>query len=318
MIKLSESLARDGYRDEDMDALVNDASKFLPTNDLGLLVWLAVMSQDEAVTVLSNQGYDQQTASKVIIADGLRRLDAIHRTVADAAVAAFVDGRIDSSALDTVLQATLGDSQERAALTDAADARRQLHLTDLTPAEAKAAVLAGISPISDYTDALSARGRTPDAILVLEFLLRKEQDDKTTLDAHKAAAQAARDAAAKAKADAAATHLQVVADAAARKALGSLGTLERAAIHGLIPISRLGGTSELGIPGRHRRDLRRRRAAARDGLGRGASEGRERDQDRGAETHPGRRSARGVPRPDPECGRRVGAARRGRAGAPAT
>jgi hypothetical protein len=246
--QLSESLARDGYRDEDMDALVNDAKKFLPTNDLGLLVWLGVMSQDDAVQILSDQGYDQQTASKIIIGDGLRRLEAIHRSVADAAVTAFVEGRIDSSGLDTLLAATLSSDQEKAALTDAADAKRQLRMTDLTPAEAEAAVLAGISPISDYTDALTRAGRSPDAITVLEFLLRKKQDDKLTLDQHKAAQQAARDAAAQAKAAATAAHAAVVQEAAQRKALGSLSTLERAVIHGLIPIDRLTALLDLEFP----------------------------------------------------------------------
>lgn len=246
--QLSESLARDGYRDEDMDALVNDAKKFLPLNDLALLLWFGTIDQGEAVQTLADQGYDQQTASKIFIADQFRRREAVNRSVADAAVLAFVEGHIDELALNDMLDATLTSTLEQGMLHDAAVAKRALHVIPLSPAEAEAAVLANISPMSDYTDALTRAGRSPDAITVLELLLRVKMDKTTAVAAHQKAAADAKAAAAAAKAATTATHVALVQEAAQRKALGSLNTLERAVIHGLIPIDRLEQLLSLEFP----------------------------------------------------------------------
>lgn len=246
--ELTESLARDGYRDEDMDALVNDAKKFPPIGELAFLVWLGTLEQGQAVQTLRDQGYDEQTASKLIIADGFKRLDAVNRSVAETAVTAFVDGRIDTPTLDDVLDAALSSSQEKPALRDAALAKRAMRQIPLSPAEAEQCALSGIIPIEDYTLALERAGRSPDAIDALELLLRKRLDDKATIAEHKQAIADARAAAAKAKADAAALHAQTVQDAAQRKALGSLNTLERAVVHGLIPIDRLEALLTLEFP----------------------------------------------------------------------
>jgi hypothetical protein len=164
-----------------------------------------------------------------------------------------------------VLDATLGSSLEKQALADAAHVRSAMRAIPLSPLEAEQCALAGIVPIDDYRDALARAGRSADAIDALELLLRKKIDDKTALDEHRKAAADAKAAAAKAKADAAAAHAATVKEAAQRKALGSLNTLERAVIHGLIPIDRLEALLALEFPADtvaiYVADVQQRRAA---------------------------------------------------------
>lgn len=263
--QLLESAARDGYRDEDVDALVNDGKKFPPLGELEFLVWLGLLDADSATQTLSDAGFDAQTASKIVHTDALKRLDVIGRSVAEAGVTAFVDGHIDVATLDELLDATLGSSQAKPALHDAALAKRALRVVPLSPTEAETCVLNGIVPIADYTDALVRAGRAPEAIDALELLLRKRLDDKLTIEQHKQELASARAAAAQAKADAAALHAATVKDAAQRKALGSLNTLERAVVHGLIPIDRLEQLLTLEFPAEtvaiYVADVQQRRAA---------------------------------------------------------
>lgn len=246
--ELDESLARDGYRDEDIDALINDARKFEPIADLALRVWLGITTQDDAVQTLGDQGFDQQTASKLLISYGFRQLDPIHRRVAAAAIAAYVEGRVGQSERDAAIAAVITNADEAKALRDAADAERELRVVPLSPAEAEACVLANILPIGAYTDALIRAGRSPDAVDALELLLRYKIDKQRTIEQLRAEQQAARDAAAKAKAAAVALHQQTVQDAAQKKALGALATLDRAYVHGLIPIDRVTELLALDYP----------------------------------------------------------------------
>lgn len=237
--KLNEELARLGYSNDRIEALVNEQSKFLTTDDLAWMVWQELIGVPDAVQTMRDQGYDEQTASKHINIQSLKRDDAIHREVAAAATAAYVDGRIDDGDLTGLLAATIPAAHERDLLVDAARAKRQLRAVHLSPAEAKDCVIAGIVPMADYRAALERAGYVPDAVDALELLLRS-QIDKTTRAADVKAQQAKAQAdAAKAKADAAAAAKAKIDAAAALKRRGSLNVLEDAAIRGLVPLARL-------------------------------------------------------------------------------
>lgn len=236
---LRDSLARDGYRDEDIDALINEAQKYLSESDLAWMVWQGIIGQDEAVQTLTAIGYDDQTASKLIILDGLKRADTIHRSVADAATAAYVDGHIDDGDLTSLLNATIPSDVERGLLVDAARAKRALRAVPLSPAEAEACILAGVLPFPEYRAALERDGRTPDAVDALELLLRSKVDKQTTLAQAKADQEKQKADAAATKAKATAAKQQQVADAAKLKQQGDIATLRDAVVRGLIPIARL-------------------------------------------------------------------------------
>ncbi|HLZ44412.1 MAG TPA: hypothetical protein VKQ05_01885, partial [Gemmatimonadales bacterium] len=168
-----------------------------------------------------------------------KRDDAINREIATAATTAFAENRIDGSDLDSYLTASIVSERERGLLKNVALAKQALMRRELTSAEAKACVLAGILPVSDYRAALERERYAPDAADALEMLLRYEQDKRASIATHAAQMAAEKAAAAKAKADAAAAKKAEIDAARAVKKLGSISELEHAVVLGTIPISRL-------------------------------------------------------------------------------
>ncbi|HEV3059058.1 MAG TPA: hypothetical protein VGY48_12480 [Vicinamibacterales bacterium] len=236
---LYESLTRDGYRDEDIEGLVNEQKKFATVADLELLVRALQLDQATAVQRLRDQGYDEDLANTLIGLERLKRIEAFELAMADAAITAYSENRIDGSTLDAYTHGSTMDQQRGAQLRELADAKRALRAKNLTPAEAEACVVAGVLPFSEYRAALDRDGYVPDAGDALELLLRAKIDKKATAEQLKAQQAAERAAAAQAKADAAAAKKAQIDAARAVKQLGSIAELEHAVVRGLIPISRL-------------------------------------------------------------------------------
>jgi hypothetical protein len=175
-------LAYEGYRDEYADFILKDAQKFLTLDDLAFLVWEGIIEQDEALQTMQRMGYDDQTASKHLNAQQIKRQDALRRTLADAAVTAYVDRRIDDTTLNDVLSPTIQSNFELKELLTIATGKRALNIKTLSASQADACVKAGIVPMSEYRAALAREGYTDDAIDALEMLLRKQIDDKANAD----------------------------------------------------------------------------------------------------------------------------------------
>jgi hypothetical protein len=232
-------LAIAGYQDGAIEALINEQRKFLDTADLAWMVWQGEIDVDAASQTLRDQGWDAQTASKHFNIDGLKRDDALHRTIADAAISAYADRRIDGSQLGDALSVSISSDRERSVLRDVADAKRALRIQYLSSSQAEACVKGGILPFSEYRAALEREGYVADAIDALEMLLRKALDDKATLDDLKARQFADKQAAAQEKADAVAAKKADIDAANALKRRGAISTLEDAVVKGLIPTSRL-------------------------------------------------------------------------------
>lgn len=237
--ELSAQLARDGYRDEDMVALINEQKKFLSPEDLGYLVSTGSIQLTDALQTVRDAGYDEQTGSKLVGLYSLKRVDSIYRELAGPAIAAYANQLIDDASLDAVLEHATPSDSERTALRDVAQFRRGLAVRRLTPQESRQCVLAGILSVTDYRRTLDLAGYLPADADALELLLRKELDDKKAVADHKAEMATERAAAAAAKKAAAAEKQQQINDARALKQRGSIATLEQAYIRGLIPIERV-------------------------------------------------------------------------------
>jgi tetrahydromethanopterin S-methyltransferase subunit F len=234
-----EDLACEGYTDDDIEALLNEASKFLSVAELDLLTRTGQVDQATAIQHLRDAGWDEQTAGALLMLERAKRIESHETAMADAAVTAFADGRIDEGTLDPYTHGTTIDSQHGAQLRELAAAKRALRRKGLSPAEAEACFLQGIVPITDYRAALDRAGYTPDGADALELLLRAKQDAKLTADQHKTQMAAEKAAAAKVKADAAAAKQATIDAVRALKRQGSISTLSDAVIRGLIPIARL-------------------------------------------------------------------------------
>lgn len=235
----TEELSRAGYSDDRIEAVLNAAAKFLSASDLGRLVRAQQMDPGEAIQQLREAGYDETTAATVMLLERLAFIEELDRAMADAAVTAFADGRIDEGTLAGFCSGTTITEQHKAQLVELAHARRVCNRKSLSSADAAAAVEAGILAYVDYRAALVREGYDDDAVTVKELLLRQRLDSKKSAAEHKAAL-AAEKAAAAAKAQADALAKKQAADAKAAAAhLGPPAQLEDAYIRGLIPLSRV-------------------------------------------------------------------------------
>jgi hypothetical protein len=232
-------LAKDGYSDERIDALLNEASKFHSDADLFFMVRSGQMPRDSVKQLLQDAGWAPDGADTELTIAQLQDIHTFERAMADAAIAAYADGRVDAGVLDTYTHGTTIGEQEGAQLRELAQAKRALRAQPLTSSEARQAVKARILNVSDYVAALEREGRTSDAALVLELLLRHELDDQQSAEDLRAAAAADRAKAAADNKAAADAKRQAIADALALKRRGALTELEHAVVVGLIPIARL-------------------------------------------------------------------------------
>ncbi len=234
-----EILARDGYGEDAIDALLNEQAKFLSASELYRLVRAGQRGQGDALQHLQDAGWSDELAAAQLLLEQLKDVESFERDMANAAITAYADGRIDSATLDTYTHGVTISDQEGAQLRELAAARRALRAQPLTSSEARAAVKVGVLAVSDYRDVLRREGRTEDAILVLELMLRQELDKEAKLEQLREQAAAER-AAEKAAKDAAAAKKQAeIAAADALKRRGKVSDLQDAVVRGLIPITRL-------------------------------------------------------------------------------
>ncbi|MGH2667514.1 MAG: hypothetical protein ACRDH5_00050, partial [bacterium] len=184
--ELGEELARQGYSPDRIAALVNNHLKKLSVDDLDLLVRVGRMPKNRAIQYLREQGYDQFTAEDKFELEHVRRIAAFERRLADAALTAFADGRLERFELHDFVDGITIDSQERAQLVELAEARRALRAQPLSSSEARRLAQKLIVSVSDYRHALEREGRTPEAVLALELELRQDMDATRALEALRA------------------------------------------------------------------------------------------------------------------------------------
>ncbi len=234
-----EELARQGYTDERIDALINEQRKFLSFGDVVFLVRQRTWTREQAVTYLEAQGIETQTASDMLTAAEDQKVVGYYDDQLAAIRRAYVNREITDAQRDGYLSTFLKDDKERTAVELAMETARALNQRFLSPSEAEAAVHAGILAVADYRAVLRREGYVEEAIDVLELLLRSKIDKETSiedqrraLEERRALEQAAREAARKER----------IAALEAERALqrrGSLAELTRAAARGLIPLARV-------------------------------------------------------------------------------
>jgi hypothetical protein len=236
--QVNEELARQGYSDTRIEALLSAEQKLLSLSQLTYLERVGIISRAEAIATLRDQGYDEQIASKILILESFQRLDGIHNDVVSPAVSAYVDRRLTDGELGRILAEGLPNDEERCATHDAARVRRELNTRRLSPGQVEACVKAGILNVRDYRQALERDGYPPEDVAALELLLRHELDAAAQIDELRTQQANERAAAAAVK----------VAEATAKKAAieaqralarrGKLSDLEQAVIRGVISIAR--------------------------------------------------------------------------------
>jgi hypothetical protein len=175
---LNEELARQGYSDDRIEALIASTKRRLSVSQVLDAIQTELFSEEVGRQLLMEDGFDETTAALLITVDRTQRIDAFNKRFADAAVAAFASGAITEGELDASLQLAFRDVRERQAYRDLARFQRQVRARDLSESQLEAAVKRNIIPISEYRSGLRRIGFTEEAIGVLELLLRDELNDR--------------------------------------------------------------------------------------------------------------------------------------------
>lgn len=234
---VKEMLARHGYDDASITAILDDTAKFLSVAQVFRLMRAGAWSDDDGRQHLLDAGYFSDDVDNLLLLERLADIEAFERKIADAYVAAFVAGRVDEGTLSSAIPTATISDQEKAQYVERAIAERTAAAKDLTSSEVAQLVIEGVLAYADYRDALARENRTESAITALELGLRWKVDRETTKEQHAAAIATEKAAAAAAKAAAAVAKQAAAATAAQIKAFGPQADLEQAAIRGLIPLS---------------------------------------------------------------------------------
>lgn len=234
-----EELARQGYSDRRIEALLNAERKFFSASDVRQFVAREHWTRDQGIAHLKDQGYDDTGALDALRLDGLRRFDQHEGAEASAIIGAYANWEISDGTFHQMLGAAVSPPAERALYTELAGIRRELGRPRLSVSQVEQMVKSGVLSILDYRRTLRERGYVEDDVMALELQLRFEIDKATDIAAARAEREAEREAEQLLKAQAAeARRLEVEAERAAARR-GPLAKIERAAVRGLIPLSRV-------------------------------------------------------------------------------
>lgn len=237
--ELDEELARQGWTDKRIQAHINATAKELPLNDTLQLIRHGRLGRADALATLRAAGYDLETAELVLVAEESRRFDSYNDNPLGAITRAYVNRDISESEFRSFLPAILVDDTDRSAYESGAALERALNTKHLSHGEVLDCVEQEILSRVDYRRWLEREGYPPEDAAALELRLAKRlnaqadiEHERERIAKERAADKIARDQAA----------AQRRADVEAERALhrrGALGDLERAAVRGLIPLSRV-------------------------------------------------------------------------------
>lgn len=237
--QLETELGQQGFSSERIAAHINAQTKFLSVGDIETLNYRKYWTNDLAMQELRDQGYDADRAADVLRLEGIKRIERLDNAIASAIISAYASRDIDKPQFDKWLNTTTDIAEERTFVAELADVRRAVNVPRLSKGDVEQAVRVGILPMSAYRAWLARAGFTDDDATTLELLLRYEMDkliaiekQRETVAAERALEQIARD---QAKLD---RKAQIETERALQ-ARGAESDLERAAVRGLIPFSRV-------------------------------------------------------------------------------
>jgi hypothetical protein len=220
-----EMLARQGYTDDAINALMAEDDKHFPANDLDYMYARGLISNDDAAAQLVAEGWHEDQARTILALEQDRRYDTFQRRLAEMATVAYGNNAIERDKLDAVLQSSGIPDRERAFYVLQAQLARELTHKELSEGDMEKAYKLGFRGVNDYRAFLKRLGYSDVDAQTKELLLIAEVDNATKAKAAKDAADKQR-AADKAARDAElAKKRQEAADRAAHHGL-SLGQFE--------------------------------------------------------------------------------------------
>lgn len=156
--QMVEELARQGLSDERIEAVVNNAMRFLGFEDVGYLVRNEFWTHEQGIQHLRDSGYTEEMAEATLVTELNRRLDTLRGQMTADSVRAFVAHELDQAELDSALAAAGVPELERRVTVRAAGLRRELKVRRLSLGDIEKALKEGLVTLEEYREYLSDRG----------------------------------------------------------------------------------------------------------------------------------------------------------------
>lgn len=234
--ELREELAREGWSDKRIDALIQEHTKLLSLEELAFLERYSGWPRANAIGMLRAAGWSEALADLRLNIVKSKELQAIKHECALAAAAAFVRRDIEVDQFMQILSENIADDDLRHQMQVSAATRRELNVTYLSEGQAEQAIILGFWNIQQYTDHLKRKGFSDDDILTMQLLVQEKLAHASDVQSKKDAAAKAHAAAAAAKAAAAKARQAQLDAQRAHKDL-SIGQVHRAVVRGELTIS---------------------------------------------------------------------------------
>ena len=168
-----EELARQGWTDRRMDALMIESTRELGVSDLDLLVSAGAWSRQAAEEHLQQAGWTPELAQVLLNLAEYKRTDQYRRSYAGVAADAFANRSIEQEEFLKILEGADLDEQEARWIHLVAGLKRELRVPELTESELEQAVLDGLRDLYDYRGYLLRKGFSPQDVQTKELMLIK-------------------------------------------------------------------------------------------------------------------------------------------------
>jgi hypothetical protein len=169
-----EELARQGYSDEKIEALLAQEERRMSSGDLDYLVARGAITREAAEAELVEAGWTRASARVLLSLEADRRLDPFRRRAAEAAMDAYVSRDIDRPQYQRILQTTGITPREQEMYDLLGGLRRELRTKELSESELEQAVKVGLRTLQDYRVRLLRDGYSLADVQVKELLLLGE------------------------------------------------------------------------------------------------------------------------------------------------
>jgi hypothetical protein len=211
---LSQILGDQGYTEEEIDLLSTRHFRYLPDEDVDLLVSNGSWDNPTGVQYLQDQGWDPWSAPTVLSILAYRRTRKYVVEMVATAQDAYVRGDIDLPTWQNFMQGVDLPPDEKPLILQSAELKRACHVTHLSLGQIEQGVLDGIMNLDDVKAWATRVNMPADEEAFLELMILFKQNKQSATQQAKAAAAAAKASAAQAK-QAAATQKAAAAKAQA-------------------------------------------------------------------------------------------------------
>jgi hypothetical protein len=202
---LTALLGIQGYTEQEIDWLVSIHYKQLSLDDLNWLIARGQWTTQQAITVLTDLGWDSATAQILLNIAADKELQAYRKEAINVAEAAYVDGNMDLASFQNLVSGSGLTDVEQSWILSVANLKRQSKVTHLSRGDIEQGILDGIMSFTDLKAWATRVNMPADEEAYLELMILFKQNKETATAAAKAAAAKAKAAEAQAKATAAAT-----------------------------------------------------------------------------------------------------------------